>query len=302
MTGTHAAEACGGRTHRDAAGIWAGQSVEIHGGTLRPTAPVAESVTMSLQLKDRYHIGERVSDDPIIQVIDGFVSDNERNHIMTLASPHLQQALVSTAGASKQSANRTGSVAWVRHDATPVVHGLVKRVSQLVGIPVKHAESLQVVHYADTEEYRPHFDAYDITTEKGRARTAKGGQRLVTALMYLNEVEDGGSTVFPNAGVEVDPLPGRMVIFHNIADLTATDMTRNRRSLHGASPVWGGEKWACNLWFRQHAYQTAGPEPDTVVGATASKPGPPPPANSTAAAAAARRKQQRAARAKKQRR
>jgi prolyl 4-hydroxylase len=33
-------------------------------------------------------------------------------------------------------------------------------------------------------------------------------------------------------------------------------MTRHPKSLHGGSPVWGGQKWACNLWFRQHAYQS----------------------------------------------
>jgi prolyl 4-hydroxylase len=133
---------------------------------------------------------------------------------------------------------------------------LVKRVSNLVGIPVRHAESLQVVHYGETQEYKPHFDAYDMTTEKGQQRTAKGGQRLVTALMYLNEVEDGGGTIFPKLDLEVEARPGRMVIFHNVGDNDLEDLTRHRHSLHGGSPVWGGQKWACNLWFRQFPYDT----------------------------------------------
>ena len=247
---------------------------------------------MAVQLKERYHVGEQVADDPLVQVIDDFVTDTERLHIIRQADGKLDTALVSAVGAAKESDGRTGSVAWVKHDQTPIVRGLVKRVSNLVGIPVRHAESLQVVHYAETEQYRPHFDAYDMTTEKGKQRTAKGGQRLVTALMYLNEVEDGGGTIFPKLDLEIEARPGRIVLFHNIADRTLSDLTRNPRSLHGGSPVWGGEKWACNLWFRAKPYQV-GPvhKREGVASGQVDNP--------TSRAAAARRTQQRARRKKK---
>ncbi|MBT4984045.1 MAG: 2OG-Fe(II) oxygenase [Ilumatobacter sp.] len=211
---------------------------------------------MAMRLKDSYHLGQQVADDPLVQVIDDFVTETERSHIIRLTADKLDTALVSAVGAAKTSDGRTGSVAWVKHDHTPIVRGLVKRVSNLVGIPVRHAESLQVVHYGETQEYKPHFDAYDMTTEKGQQRTAKGGQRLVTALMYLNEVEDGGGTIFPKLDLEVEARPGRMVIFHNVGDNDLEDLTRHRHSLHGGSPVWGGQKWACNLWFRQFPYDT----------------------------------------------
>ncbi len=152
---------------------------------------------MAMRLKDSYDLGQQIADDPLVQVIDDFVTETERNHIIRLTRDKLDTALVSAVGAAQTSDGRTGSVAWVKHDHTPIVRGLVKRVSNLVGIPVRHAESLQVVHYGETQEYKPHFDAYDMTTEKGQQRTTKGGQRLVTALMYLNEVEDGGGTIFP---------------------------------------------------------------------------------------------------------
>jgi prolyl 4-hydroxylase len=210
---------------------------------------------MAMALKEGYHVGEQMSDDPLVQVIDDFVTETERHHIIRLTADKLDTALVSAVGASKTSDGRTGSVAWVKHDQTPIVRGLVKRVSNLVGIPVRHAESLQVVHYGETQEYKPHFDAYDMNTEKGKQRTERGGQRIVTALMYLNEVEDGGGTIFPRLDLEVEAQPGRMVIFHNLADRTLTDMTRHPKSLHGGSPVWGGQKWACNLWFRAQPYQ-----------------------------------------------
>lgn len=216
---------------------------------------------MAVRLKERYHLGEQISDDPLVQVIDDYVTETERLHIIGQAKGNTKEALVSAVGEAKASDGRTGSVCWVKHDQTPIVRGLVKRVSNLVGIPVKHAESLQVVHYAETQQYRPHFDGWDMNTEKGKQRTAKGGQRLVTALCYLNEVEDGGGTIFPKLDIEVEAKPGRMVIFHNVQDPTLTEMTRHPKALHGGSPVWGGEKWACNLWFRAEPYQAARTRP-----------------------------------------
>jgi prolyl 4-hydroxylase len=205
---------------------------------------------MSLRLRDSYALGKEAACDPLVQVIDDFVTEAERHHIIHLAADRLDTALVSAVGDATTSDGRTGRVGWVKHDETAIVHGLVERVCDLVGIPIGHAESLQVVHYGKTQEYRPHFDAYDMNTEKGRQRTKKGGQRIMTALMYLNDVEEGGGTIFPTLHLEVEAKPGRIVIFHNLADHTLADFTRHPKSLHGGSPVDAGQKWACNLWFR----------------------------------------------------
>jgi prolyl 4-hydroxylase len=212
-------------------------------------------VGLSVRLRGEYDLGEQLADDPLVQVIDDFVTEAERNHVIARSGDHLDTALVSAEGDATTSDGRTGSVAWVKHDQTPIVRGLVERVSDLVGIPVGHAESLQVVHYGKTEEYKPHFDAYDMATVKGQQRTTRGGQRLVTALMYLNEVEAGGGTIFPNLDLEIEALPGRMVLFHNVGDHSLVDMTRHPQALHGGAPVQAGEKWACNLWFRADLYQ-----------------------------------------------
>lgn len=207
---------------------------------------------MALTLKSGYEIGEQVSDDPLIWIVDDFVTEVECEHIMQIAAKNMTAAKVSQFGANEISAKRTGSVAWVKHDQTPIVRALVKRVSDLVGVPATHSESLQVVHYGETQEYRPHYDAWDINTAKGREKTAVGGNWAVTVLMYLNEVDEGGGTSFPNLDLEVAAVPGRMCIFH---DLYVDSGERHVNSLHGGTPVLAGEKWACNLWFREQRYQ-----------------------------------------------
>ena len=207
---------------------------------------------MAVPLRQGYDIGERVADDPIVWVVDDFVSELERSHIVELGVGNMDVALVSRLGENAASEQRTGRVGWVAHDATPTVRSLVRRVGDLVGFPVTHAESLQVVHYGPTQEYRPHFDAWDRATPKGRQKTARGGNRAVTALMYLNDVEAGGATIFPELGIEVDAVPGRLCLFHNLRE---DDGGRHPGALHGGMPVIAGEKWACNLWFREQRYR-----------------------------------------------
>lgn len=213
-----------------------------------------------MRLTAAYPIGRQVADEPLVQVVDDFVSTEECHHIIGLSADRLDTAMVSAVGPATTSDGRTGRVAWIKHDETPLVASLVGRISELVGIPSSHAESLQVVHYGQTEQYKPHFDAYDLASEKGKQRTAMGGQRLVTALIYLNDVEGGGATVFPKLDLEIEARAGRMVLFHNVADSTLDDLRRHPCALHGGAPVTSGQKWACNLWFRAHPYS----HPDRV--------------------------------------
>ena len=227
---------------------------------------------MTITLKDGYDIGEQVADDPLVLVVDDFLSAGECKHIITQARNKMKRGRVTLDEEVAFSDGRTGSTAWVPHDSTPVIRQVVARVSELIGISTSHAESLQVVHYAETQEYRAHHDAWKTGTERHTLRTANGGQRMVTALMYLNEVDAGGSTGFPKLKLEVEPIAGRMVLFHN-----ATGMTNDvhKKSLHGGLPVHYGEKWACNLWFREHEYDRPGRAKglNAKAGQRASKPG-----------------------------
>ena len=202
-------------------------------------------------LRSEYDVGVQMADEPLVWVIDDFVSADERAHIVELVGGSMGEAKVSRLGENRTSEKRTGRVGWVKHDQTTIVRGLVRRVGDLVGLPVANAESLQVVHYGATQQYKPHFDAWDITTAKGRQKTAVGGNRAVTALMYLNDVDGGGGTSFPELDLEIEAVPGRLCLFH---DLIEGSSNRHPHSLHGGMPVTAGEKWACNLWFRERRY------------------------------------------------
>lgn len=203
-----------------------------------------------------YEHGEMINSSPAVGLFEQFVSPAECRMIIEIARSKMQRATVSAEKAGVTSQGRTGNNCWIPHDQTPETLNLAQRISDLVGIDLIQAESFQVIHYGETQEYAAHFDGWDANTERGQRCMKRGGQRLVTCLIYLNDVTEGGGTGFPKLDVEVRAVAGRMVVFHNCYEGTNE---RHPASLHGGLPVEQGEKWAVNLWFREKQYQQKAP-------------------------------------------
>lgn len=201
----------------------------------------------TIHLKGSYEATEAYSLDPLVGVRNNVLSPIECAYLIELAKPHVKRAGVVLDEGYKASEGRTGSNHWLKYDEDDVVQSIGKRIADIVGLPLANAESMQIIHYGPEQEYRPHFDAFNLSLPRGQRAAKWGGQRLVTALVYLNKVEAGGATQFPKLGITVPATPGRMVIFHN----TTHDISGpHPLSLHAGMPVEAGEKWAFNMWFR----------------------------------------------------
>jgi prolyl 4-hydroxylase len=195
--------------------------------------------------------GQILSSDPFVCVFDNYVSALEVEHILAAGATLLAPALVTGPNEGVISTTRTGRNCWIAHRHDKVIAGICERISELAGLPLENAESLQLIHYDHSEEYAPHFDGWDADSEDGQRCMSRGGQRLVTGLLYLNDVPAGGGTSFPNLQMEVQARKGRLLLFHNCL---LGGIVRHPNSLHGGMPVLEGEKWACNLWFRERVF------------------------------------------------
>jgi prolyl 4-hydroxylase len=203
-------------------------------------------------LPQQYPHGQRLHAAPAVWLFENFASAEELQALTQAAREKLQPAEVSGDKGGYLSPGRSGSNCWIDHTHSALTLQLAERVSKLVRIPLQQAESFQIVYYGPGQEYKPHFDAWDDDSERGRRCMERGGQRLVTALLYLNHVEAGGATSFPKLGLEVHPLRGNLLLFHNCY---AGTNRKHENSLHGGMPVTAGEKWAANLWFRERDYR-----------------------------------------------
>jgi prolyl 4-hydroxylase len=195
---------------------------------------------------------EILSQDPLIRVVDNFLTNKECQWIIDKAKPMIKRAVVSSAEEGVKSMGRTGSVAWFSPESGKLVEELIRRVANLADLPMEFSESLQVLYYGPEQLYNAHWDAYDLNTERGIRCCSDRGQRVRTALAYLSDVESGGQTKFPRLNVEVNPQKGRLVLFDNCIQGSSE---RHQNSLHAAAPVIAGEKWAITLFFRDRPYR-----------------------------------------------
>ena len=189
-------------------------------------------------------------EDPKVLTYSNFVTRTECEHLIEVARPHFEDSVVSDNRGGHKSMGRTSQTAWVDHYHDKTIENLAKRIAEKVNIPLENAERFQVVYYKTTNEYRPHYDSWDHDGSQKTLRCIRmGGPRMVTALVYLNEVEEGGSTRFTKLDIDVKPEMGKLLVFGN----TKKDsIDKHPLSEHAGTPVIKGEKYICNLWFRQY--------------------------------------------------
>ena len=213
------------------------------------------------------------SSEPKAYLLRHFLSDEECIHLMDLARKELAPStVVAEGGTSKKSNIRTSAGMFLRKEQDSIVHNIENRIAALSGIPFDNGEGMQILRYDIGQKYDPHYDYFHDTVNPAPKR---GGQRIATMLIYLQDTEDGGETTFPNAkkpesfqaneannpfseenhgaltdctkkGIPVKSVKGDAILFFSLKD----DYTLDGGSLHGACPVIKGQKWTAVKWMR----------------------------------------------------
>lgn len=89
-------------------------------------------------------------------------------------------------------------------------------------------ENLQILHYQPTVgHYTTHTDSHP------------SNNRIISSVLYLNDVEEGGETYFDLFNISVAPKRGSMLVFPS-----------NYAYCHQARPSLKNEKFVAVSWFR----------------------------------------------------
>lgn len=189
---------------------------------------------------------------PRIVLFGNLLSADECAQMIEASRRKLQRSTVVNAatGAYDVHPDRTSSGTHFERGENELIARLERRIGDLIDYPVENGEPIQILHYLPGAEYKPHFDYFDPAQPGNEKVLAMGGQRIATLVMYLNDVEAGGATVFPSIGLDVLPRRGSAVYFAYTTESGETDA----RTLHGGSPVVAGEKWIATKWLRQRRY------------------------------------------------
>jgi hypothetical protein len=186
---------------------------------------------------------------PEILVADGFLSDEECRFIMYSGARYLDRSLVvdpETGKPLELDLRTSHDMTFVPSSSDITLHVLQLRMAALAGLDLSQCEPLALLRYGIGDEYRPHRDYFAPSVTRIESG---GGQRQATVCSYLNNVEAGGGTVFPDVDVSVQPQRGRAVMFRSLHP----DGRPDPHSLHAGLPVVAGEKWLASCWIRAHA-------------------------------------------------
>jgi prolyl 4-hydroxylase len=216
---------------------------EVFDAHVPPEYPVYHS------LNHGYPGIERIHDGPPMYLVHDFLSDHEADFLIDVAESCLSRSLV---GGEIESALRTSSSCFFEQDDLP---GLMQKIISLTGKPVEHCESPQVAKYEASQQYRPHVDGFSSHGgPTGRKELTFGGNRLVTVLMYLNDVGEGGETHFPYMNLKVRPTKGAALVFFPSTVNGELDV----QALHAALPAVD-TKYVSQVWVRERTYFTGNP-------------------------------------------
>lgn len=187
-----------------------------------------------------------LSSDPWIVSIDDFLSEDEADEIGLLAAAH-DDAFEASRDDRYEASHRTSTTlhcnSHPRCAGSEAVRRMEAKAANMLGLPLEHAEPLQIVRYGPGTFYRTHHD-------QNALRDEPWGVRGLTLFVYLTDAAEGGGgeTTFPLLNLSVAPRKGAALLWPNVL-LHAPDSESDRRTFHAGSSVASGHKLGANLWW-----------------------------------------------------
>lgn len=183
------------------------------------------------------------------QMVHGILEPHECNYIIKKAENSFERSVV--VGVNGPDESRTSETAWISKD-DPVAQKILQKACELTGKPYENTEDLQVVRYKPGTYYRAHHDACCEESEACSLFENKGGQRVGTLLIYLNEDFTDGETHFPDFGdLKVKAPPGSAIFFKPLGQ----EDRCHPKALHAGLPISSGTKYVCNAWVREGPFE-----------------------------------------------
>ena len=179
--------------------------------------------------------------------------DNLHQKIMADTTPHLKEV---TLFGKQDQGSTDKSIRNNRHFPTPLPNNsielalLERCMSNHANTSLEFAEPPVILQYTSGQYYKWHYDHIYPHNQTIQKQVEQFGQRVKTAIYYLNDGFIGGETEFKHPYIQVKPQSGNILIFDN------TDNTgqRLKESLHRGSEVTAGTKWIITLWFRNKPF------------------------------------------------
>lgn len=198
------------------------------------------------------HVRTLSNKDPRVYLMERFLTAEECDKLVELGRWRLRRNEVASSTTSG-AADSTADEAWFdagEEDADDVLRDLRQRTHQAARMPDGSSQGMSLRRLLPGDSEKPHLDS-----------SPQASLRPATVLIFLNDVEDGGAIVFPEAA--------QIACGPDLADCCASPRAQihlrkgdavliyghtlegrlDPRSLHGLCPVLQGERWLAERHF-----------------------------------------------------
>jgi len=189
---------------------------------------------------------QRQCESPEVATCDDLLTDEECRYLIYSGARFISRSQVIHPVSGEHlvyEARTSQDMVFVPTNDDVGVRVLQMRMATMAGLDLGNCEPLTLLRYGIGDQYRPHRDYFFPSAPQ---LAIQGGQRHSTVCTYLNAVQQGGETVFPDKNVTVRPRRGRAVMFRSLH----SDGIPDPGSLHAGLPVLAGEKWLASCWIR----------------------------------------------------
>jgi prolyl 4-hydroxylase len=181
-----------------------------------------------------------LSDSPMILALPDLLTAPECDLLVTLSDRRLRPALIFHEGQKRfitDPVRDSDAAGFPIVSEWPAIHAINRRLAAVSGTTVEQGETLQVLRYRPSQQYRAHLDAVPGLTN----------QRSLTLLVYLNDDYSGGETRFTRLPLAHRGRKGDGLLFAN----TLPDGRPDPMSEHAGLAVQAGIKLIASRWIRQ---------------------------------------------------
>jgi len=183
---------------------------------------------------------------PIVIIYDDFLTEEETDFLISKYNDKAKPSTVVSKdnGYTTNLHVRKSFSHYTEKAENDIIKNIEKRAAEMSGFPESFIEPLQFLKYEPGGYFRPHHDYFADDYTKGEY------QRYATFFVYLNDEFEGGTTIFPNIGLEVNPKKGRAIFWFNVNEKGNV----NPLTLHSGTDVIDGEKYGLNIWIRNKSF------------------------------------------------
>jgi prolyl 4-hydroxylase len=189
---------------------------------------------------------------PLIISLYPFLSKSECKYIIELSKYCLKRSTVTNKKRIQNS--RTSNSCFLGEFINDkVINKIKRRIVRYLNINPCQLEDLQVLRYKPGQKYDFHYDWFNNTDEDSKKELARGGQRLYTIFVYLNDLSEigvNGSTCFKKIDYCTKPKEGLGIFWRNMVNGNV-----DYNTLHAGMAPLNSYKFGMNIWVREKCFK-----------------------------------------------